>query len=257
MSHLARKHRPVIAIDRFLANDHYLVEYFATHCYDVRYGESFLPVFLTNLSNYLPHIEVRAGELVRTGRIEQPIEILVVDIAKSTGLNAYVTTQWFSKLIPSQATVIHQDFYAPSHLWIAITMGVLSEYFTVITDSVGESAVFRLERTIPRSRLEEAARIEPRSTYGLRALDAVLERISESARPPLLIMKALINHRVNRSLEARRILDSLLALSAAPTYAKWNQWLGMAIVAINPNLLTTAQRTAQVYLEDAYNRLGN
>jgi hypothetical protein len=244
-------HPAVIAIDRFVATDRYLVEHFAARGPDVRFGECFLHVFLRNVANFLPLIEVRAGELVRIGRIDLPIEVLVVDIAKSAGLNAYVVTSWFNKLIAGHSCVIHQDFYAPSHLWIAVTMGSLLDYFSISDVKVGESATFLLESSIPPAAIREAVSIEPMSLKGLKAIEAMLERIAELDRLPLLIMKALVLHRLGRVDDAQRILEDLLSRSEMPTDPKWRQWLGMALVAIDPNVLATSRTMADVYLADA------
>lgn len=248
--------RDVIAIDRFQALDHYLVEFFARRGDDVRYGESFLHCFLAGLAPHLARIEVRAGDLVRVGRVDRPIEIAVVDVAKSQGLNAYVLTQWFPRLLPGASTVVQQDFHAPSHAWIAAAMGELGDCFSVRIAKSGESCVFDLDRPIPPSRLQQAARLDPRSPEGLRALDAMAERLPDAARASLRIMRALALHRLGRADEARRTLDALLALSPAPPDAKWNQWLGMALAIVQPAAFAALRRTAEVYVDDAHARLG-
>jgi hypothetical protein len=253
--HLASGHPAVIAIDRFIATDRYLVEHFAARALDIRNGECFLDVFLKSVAKFLPCIEVRAGELVRVGRIDLPIEVLVVDIAKSAGLNAYVVTSWFNKLIPGHSCVIQQDFYAPSHLWIAVTMGSLLDYFSISDVKVGESATFQLEATIPPAAIREAVRIEPLSLEGMRCIEIMLERIPELEQPPLLIMKALIIHRLGRTADARRILEDLISRAEMPRDPKWRQWLGMAIVAIDPNALASSRTIADVYLADACARM--
>lgn len=252
---LASGRPAVVAIDRFVAADRYLVEHFAMRGFDVRFGESFLDIFLRNVAGFLPCIEVRAGELVRVGRVEQPIEILVVDIAKSVGLNAYAVTSWFNRLIPGHSHVIQQDFYAPSHLWIAITMGSLLGYFSISDAKVGESATFRLEASIPPAAIREAVRIEPASPEAMKSIETMLERIPESERLPLLIMKALISHRLGQSADARSILEDLISRSEMPSDPKWRQWLGMAIVAIDPDALATSRTVADVYLADACARM--
>lgn len=245
----------VIAIDRFVATDQYLVEHFSSRALDVRFGECFLDVFLRNVADFTRYIEVRAGELVRVGRIELPIEVLVIDIAKSAGLNAYILTNWFKNLIPGHSRVIQQDFYAPSHLWIAVTMGALIDHFVISDVKVGESATFRLEAAIPAAAIREAVRVEPASPEGLRCIEIILERIPESDRLPLLIMKALIFHRLGRATNARMVLEDLISRTEVPKDPKWRQWLGMAIVAIDPNALAASRTLADVYLADACARM--
>jgi predicted O-methyltransferase YrrM len=246
----------VVAIDRFVATDNYLVENFSAQGIDVRYGESFLSVFLQNVCEYVPYIDVRAGDLVRVGRINGPISILVIDIAKSPGLNGYVIVNWFSRLIPECSIVIHQDFYAPSHLWIAATMGTLLDYFELINEKVGESATFRLTKAIPQEALQAAAQMNPVSDAGLAALDKMIQRITPAEQPPLLIMRALVLFRVGRSLEAKQQLEAVASRPIWPRDEKWRQWLGMAMASVDPDIFARERATADVYLSDARARMG-
>jgi hypothetical protein len=134
-------------------------------------------------------------------------------------------------------------------------MGSLLDYFSLSNVKVGESATFRLEASIPPSAIREAVRIEPVSLEGVRCIEIMLERITELERLPLLIMKALILHRLGRAADARRILEGLISRTEMPKDPKWRQWLGMAIVAIDPNALSASRTIADVYLADACARM--
>lgn len=248
--------RFVIAIDRFIVGDGYIAEHFVGAGVDLRAGESFLSVFMDTVSEFLPIVDVRPGELVQVGRIEAPIEVLAIDVAKSPSLNAYMLFHWFPRLIPGRSLVIQQDFYAPSQPWLAVTMGLLSEHFRQYQEKVGETSMFVLEKAIPSSALQAVIGTPWRSNAGLQALEAVLERASADARPSLELMKALILSGLGRTDEARRLLEHLLELDPQPADRKWEKWLTMALVSVHPKAFVADRLTSRLYMEDACFRLG-
>lgn len=248
--------RKLVAIDRFVAADRYVAENFAEAGVDIRFGESFLSVFLENLRDYIGIIDVRAGDLIQVGRIEDEIEVLVIDVAKSAALNAFIVGQWFGRLTAGRSIVVQQDFYAPTQPWIAVSMGALLDYFSVVHEKVGESAVFRLEKPIPEAKLLEAVRLNWRTPQGLAEIDKLLSRMSVANRGPTLLMKALVLHNLGRTPEARRLLESLVTQHPQPTDAKWEKWLGMAVAALDPGAFSKERILANVYLKDAALRMG-
>lgn len=227
----------LVAIDRFVVEDTYLTQHFLETGEDIRYGESFLTTFLDTVAAFLPWIEVRAGEVTRVGRLERPIELLFLDVAKSPYLNAYALRHWFSKLTDS-AIVIQQDFYSPAHHWIAASMGALLDHVDVLTERVGETAVFRFRTPPDAATLVEAGRTD-RPAQSLQYLDQMIRRLSTENRPPLLISKAKMLNRSGASADAKEILRDLLGGTPARSMPKWNQWLSSALQIIAPELLDT------------------
>ncbi|WP_237057063.1 hypothetical protein [Marilutibacter chinensis] len=232
----------LVAIDRFVVGDSYLTNHFLGTGEDIRYGESFLTAFLDNVASFLPWIEVRAGEVTQVGRLERPIEILFLDVAKSPYLNAYALRHWFSRLTES-GIVIQQDFYSPAHHWIAASMGALLDCFDVVTERVGETAVFRL-RTPPDAAALTAAGRTDQHQQSLRNLDRMIGRLSTENRPPLLISKAKILNRGGNSAEAKAMMRGLLEVTPDPAMTKWDQWLSSALQIIAPELLDAARTKA-------------
>ena len=51
------------------------------------------------------------------------------------------------------------------------------------------------------------------------------------------------------------VLEDLISRTEVPKDPKWRQWLGMAIVAIDPNALAASRTLADVYLADACARM--
>lgn len=70
---------------------------------------SILDTFLDVNRDYLHLMSICPGDLLRHDWNSGPIEILMVDLAKSWDLNDFVVDQWFTQLIPG-AYVVQQDY---------------------------------------------------------------------------------------------------------------------------------------------------
>ncbi|WP_155616948.1 hypothetical protein [Xanthomonas translucens] len=248
---------PVIAIDRFIVADPYIAAYFAQSGMDIRMGDSFLPIFLSNIKQHLDLVEVRAGDIFSISRIDQPIEILSIDIAKSASINSYLIARWFPLLVPGASKLIHQDFYAPSQPWLAASMALLIEYFRILEPKVGESACFQLDRPIPASAIQTAASLDWRTTAGVNAFEQLEEALGDPYNRSIRIMKAKALLRQGRQSEAQRIVEGLCELEPIYEDEKWMQWLGMALATIHPSMFSSKQLIAQLYDDDIRFRLGH
>lgn len=249
--------RPVIALDRFVVNDAYITAHFLGSGRDIRMGESFLALFLENVSAHGDRLEVRCGDVMSVGRIEAPIELLALDVVKSTGINAFVLLNWFPRLLPGVSTVVQQDLHAPSHPWIAVTMGLLMDYFDIDQAQVGESASFMLMRRIPLEQLKRAAALKWRSLEGLAAVRRLRDAMPPSCGYSLRLIEAIVLKGLGRAADARGILDELLDDPAPPANEKWSQWLSMAVVSIDPGSAVRARTLSDLYMQDVCVRTGN
>ncbi|MBD8881876.1 hypothetical protein IHE49_15440 [Rhodanobacter sp. 7MK24] len=259
LSNVGARHksaRPIIVIDRFIAADEYICNHFLERGIDVRFGESFLPLFMDRLSPHLHLLEIRAGDLVQVGRIESAIEVLLVDIAKTQALNAYVVRKWFPRLIPDHSVVLHQDFYTPAQPWIAVSMGLLMDYFEIITPKVGESCCFKLKKAITKSSIDAALSVHSSSVDALASLDRMIEILGDAFNAPLLLMKALTMSFLGDRTKSHKILDELINLNPRPDDRKWNKWVGLAAVVIRPDLYTERSLIGEAYLRHVRARLG-
>lgn len=245
---------PVIAIDRFIVADNYLIEFFASRGMDIRLGESFLPVFLKSIDPFQRLVEIRAGDVQRIGRVSDSIEIMAVDIAKSAGINSFICANWLPRLLVG-GHLIQQDFYAPSHAWIATSMGVILDRFSIVQAKVGESAVFKLESSLTAFDIRKAISVVPWSEEGIKALIRVEEAVGARHAAPLRIMRALALRRVGQLDKAADIVSELLS-GPLPEDRKWMQWLGMAMMAVDPQIAEEARMLAEVYIQDLGARFG-
>ena len=115
-------------------------------------------------------------------------------------------------------------------------MAYLLDYFDVLVARVGETAVFRLRRPIPVSKINEAVSIKPESIDGLALLmelDAVLGA-SESTFVDLLRCRLLL--RMGRIEEATLVLEKqrpvCMDSSAFSKLKKWHSMLSSALAGL-------------------------
>ena len=111
-------------------------------------------IFDRNISEVADYIAVHEGDLSRKPWTNSPIEILFCDVSKSYRLNDYIPQNWFPSLIPETGILIQQDQIQEYHVWVAVTMSMLSDYFEPVDYTLNSSMVYRLKRAIPRSALD-------------------------------------------------------------------------------------------------------
>lgn len=246
---------PVVALDRFVATDSYLVEHFAEHGLDIRMGESYLDLFLDRIAPYRDLVEVRCGELLQAGRMVDPIDVLVVDIAKSPASNVYILRHWFPLLRPKVSIVIHQDFHAPTQHWIASSMGALLDWFDVGTPRTGESASFLLRRPLTPQALASAS-AHPFHPDAVDRIGRVAEAIPTRCTGALRLMQCVLLHRLGQGSRAVRILEGVLNAPETHGGDKWQKWLGMTISLVAPSMFRSDERTMAAYFEHGFRKSG-
>lgn len=152
--------RHIHTYDRFIADESYLVDFVRTQFDEpLNVGQSFSAIFRRVTAPFANLIKVHEGDLLEeTWPPGEPIEILFVDVAKTLALSGKVLTEFVAHLIPGKSIVVHQDFYHPTAFYLPVVMEYLSDHFSIIEAGRDWSAAFRLEATIPREKLEFAAR---------------------------------------------------------------------------------------------------
>jgi hypothetical protein len=174
--------RPVHSYDSFIASEPYLVDFIRTQFGEaIELGQSFAPIFHRATAPFAHLIEVHAGDLLeQTWPSGVPIEILFVDVAKTLALSGKVVTDFVGHLTPQKSIVIHQDFYHPTAFYLPVVMDFLSDHFTIVDAGRDWSVVFRLEKEIPRKKLEIASRYK----FSFRQQHAALARMMRRVGMP-------------------------------------------------------------------------
>lgn len=110
-------------------------------------GDNFRPVFDENIKDTKDFVEVHAGDLMEQTPLDEPIEILFLDICKSWKLERKTRQLFFKKLYPG-SIIIQQDFYTTEAPWNAMIPYVLRDYITYVS-GIDSTAIFVVDKEIP------------------------------------------------------------------------------------------------------------
>lgn len=183
----AQKIKRIYAYDLFLAQDY---EWWTQASPTIHAG-SWFPEFLDLNKADLDLIVPCPGDLLAMNWGAKPIEILMVDAAKTWALNQFVVTRMFPALIPGQSVVVQQDYFNFAEYWIAITMEYFADYFEPLDAIYGASATFRTLREIP----PEAASFDLASlpaSEKVRLMDQAIGKARDSSAEVLKTAKATL-----------------------------------------------------------------
>jgi hypothetical protein len=186
--------RRVHSYDSFIASEPYLVDFIRMQFGEsIEQGRSFAAIFRRETAQFAELIEVHAGDLLeQTWASKVPIEILFVDVAKTLALSGKVLIDFFAHLTPHKSIVIHQDFYHPTAFYLPVVMDYLLDHFTIIESGRDWSVVFRLEKEIPREKLEIAGRYKFTFRQQHAALARMMHRVGTPGRDYLRLSKCAL-----------------------------------------------------------------
>lgn len=213
----------IVAIDRFAVQDPYIHAKLVASGIRVSLGDSILELYLHNTRPHHHYIETRAGDVMQVGRVYGPVDIAFIDISKSKAINAFIALEWFKHLLPGHSSVIQQDFHSPAFPWIAVSMGVAADCFSITHAKVGETAVFRLEKPLSSSLLSRMASVAPIGHDALRALHALMEHFPAAERHTLALIECQVLAQMGSITMARANLEGLID-SGPYADTKWPQW---------------------------------
>lgn len=127
-------------------------------------------------------LEVHAGDFLDAHWSAGPIELLLVDIAKSQQLWARVLEHMFPSLIPGVSIVVHQDYHHAMLPHIHVVMEFLHPCFELVIPRVDSSAVFLLKEAIPEAMLGRAVRYDFTAEERETLMEAAVARIPPARR---------------------------------------------------------------------------
>lgn len=149
--------RKVYAYDLFIWED-WMAEFTKNTKFENKYkqGDNFIEAFREATRLFGKHIEVRAGDITKTFWGKKPIEFLLIDAMKSWELANSIQQNFYSSLIPGKSIIVHQDYSHYYTYWIHLLQFRFREYFELVEDiEQSGSTVFRLQKTIPNSLLQQ------------------------------------------------------------------------------------------------------
>jgi len=146
---------PIISLELGITNGQMLLS-FKRHGigHDLTVGDSFGPLIENHIQGVRDLVELRLGDILETGRIDDPtkgrklpIEILFLDVLKAPAISEFAAREYFPRLIPRRSLVIQQDYLSGDLPFIHVHQ----EYFASKFEYIGEissSAIFRLVHRI-------------------------------------------------------------------------------------------------------------
>jgi hypothetical protein len=194
--------------DLFRANEYMLDHSLRTS--GVKEGESFEHVFRDLLSDWAPHVQAHAGNILEEKWRGGRIKLLYVDILWSWETNQHVFNQFYRALEPG-SWLIHQDYVYSSYPWLPVTMEWLVErgYFSFRYFAEHSTVAFRCEK----SPVDLEAHLDFQDMVPPSAKRDLLERSASRFRgyPSALLKLAIatLNAREGDRSKARSIIDAV------------------------------------------------
>jgi tetratricopeptide (TPR) repeat protein len=214
--HYDRSRDRIHCFDNFLVNEDATVRFVKENLrQELAVGDSTRALFDAQVAPVQSMIDVHAGDLHTAEWRHQPIEILLVDVAKSESLGQRVVEMFFPDLIPGESLVIQQDYHHPWLPHIHIVMEHLAEYFELVEPRADDSAVFRHVSAIPAEVLRRAIAYDFSEQEQLALMDAAVGRLRPEDRYYVELAHILLKGRLAYHPDLLSELDQLRERFAA------------------------------------------
>lgn len=203
---LAKWDRPVISFERGIVTPT-MPAFFKRNSLDValKPGDSFTDLVRANVQPVADVVDLRLGDIQETGKINEPIEILFLDVLKLPEINKFVVENYYSRLIPGRSIVIQQDYFYDLLPYVKTYQEYFASYFTYLGE-IGSTGVFLCKDKIPQ---EATLDIEGKlsSDDQLRLAGVALQR---SIDPTRRFLMALSKARLMRKLQGAKAAQAYL-----------------------------------------------
>lgn len=217
-----RRHR-IHCFDDFVCHDEFTIELVQDGFGErIAIGDGTRALFDRQVRPHRELLDVHHGDFHHATWRSGPIELLMVDIAKSPSLGNKVVELFFRELIPGTSLVVHQDYH---HAWlphIHVVMEFLADSFELVEPRADSSAVFALTRPIPAEKLRRATAYEFSHPEQCELMDRAIARVAERDRTYVELARLLL--RCGRD-DAEQLLAHLDAVQQRPdpTAEGWPQ----------------------------------
>lgn len=205
---LAGRDGLVHAYDRFTANESAKEKFLYAQGVPRFEGSDTLALARQLLAPWEGRIKLHRGDILEQRWTGEPVELLVVDIAKSTTIADHVAAQFFGAMIPGRSVLVHQDYFHNVQPWLPAQMEMLKDHFTPLAHIAPHSMCF-LCTAVPEAEALESARTDAldsatmlrhlesvRVRHALPAADRAIGRMMDNVRahPELRDAGALRRH---------------------------------------------------------------
>ncbi len=202
--------RPIVSYERAIVNPN-MPRFFRKHGLPVSAapGESFEAELRRLIEPVKELVDLRIGDFMDAPELDRPVEILFLDILKSSALSLRAFRLFYPRLIPGHSLVVHQDYFFEELPWIKTHQEGLANYFDFVGE-VGSSAVFRCRKAVPRPVLDGLDDLPPAEQ--LRLASIALHRSADPARRFFMaVSKMRLIRKLQGRAAARAYLESIKA----------------------------------------------
>jgi hypothetical protein len=200
--------KPIVSFERGIVNPN-MPAFFARNNVPIQAqpGESFAVAVERNVAPVAELVDLRIGDICETGAVDQPIEILFLDVLKNPQIAQFACEQYFPRLIPGRSVVLQQDYFFEQLPYIKTYQEYFMDYFSYIGE-IGSMAVFLCIDEIPH---ELTLNIEEKvgTMEQLRLASVALQRSCDPSRRFLMALSKL------------RLIRKLLGLKEAQNYLQF------------------------------------
>jgi hypothetical protein len=202
-----RWERPIISLERAVVSPT-MPGFFARHGFGRHYapGDSFADLLVETVKPHLDLVELRIGDIVEMGSVDDRIEILFLDVLKNQKIANFAIQEYFPNLIPGRSIVIQQDYFFEGLPFIKTYQEFFGQAFEYIGE-VGSSAVFRCVERITQAEVRRLMAGLPAAEQ-LRLNAVALQRSHDPARR---LFMALSRARLVFQLEGSAAASAYLA----------------------------------------------
>jgi hypothetical protein len=205
---IAKWQRPIVSFERGIVTPT-MPAFFKRNGieFDPLPGDSFEELLSANVKPVSDVVDLRIGDIMETGKIDAPIEILFLDVLKLPEINKLVVENYFSRLIPGRSIVVQQDYFYDLLPYVKTYQEYFANYFTYIGE-IGSTGVFLCKEKIPQDvtvGVEEKVGPEEQ----IRLATVALQRSTDPARRFLMALSKV------------RLIRKLHGAKAAQTYLEF------------------------------------
>jgi len=169
--------------DNFLVNEPNTVQFIKANLdLTVAVGDSTRAIFDRQVAPVRDALDVFEGDFHTIDWPSQPIEILMVDIAKAESLGRRVAELFYTKLIPNVSVVIHQDYHHPWLPHVHVVMEYLADCFDLVIPEADDSAVFFYKKQAPPEMIARAIAYDFTAEEKLELMNRAIERLPRDHR---------------------------------------------------------------------------
>jgi tetratricopeptide (TPR) repeat protein len=173
----------VQCFDNFLVNEPNTVQFLKSNLeVTAAVGDSTRAIFDRQVKPVRDALDVFEGDFHTVEWPSQPIEILMVDIAKAESLGRRVAELFYTNLIPNVSIVIHQDYHHPWLPHVHVVMEHLADCFDLVVPQADDSAIFFYKKQAPPEALARAIAYDFSSEEKLDLMNRAIERLPREHR---------------------------------------------------------------------------